>query len=225
MASCRLFLSLYRPCDVPVTHLGWSYMHLPSIRSSWQMSICGDSGNSEVDFPEPGVDVPVRNNAADFAIFCTKNIVKIVTEKRELPIRCHRWHRLPPVALVTTKLALWYLSGFSDVIINSRRHFFCFCLYLQNKPPSYDANITGINPEAFKRGDDRYDRLLCTGLQPGPPSETPGGLEGYWSVSAVTWPPKLELRRWRSSGPSSLMKVGQHWHMILRNHVLLLSCQ
>ena len=69
------------------------------------------------------------------------------------------------------------------------------------------TNITGINPEAFKRGDNRYDRLLCPGLQPGPPSQTPGGLgQGYWSVSAVTWPPKLELRRLRSSGPSSLMK-------------------
>ena len=27
----------------------------------------------------------------------------------------------------------------------------------------------------------------------------------YWSVSEVTWPPKLEFRRWGSSGPSSLM--------------------
>ena len=46
------------------------------------------------------------------------------------------------------------------------------------------------------------------GLQPGPPSQTPGGLgQRYWSVSAVTWPPKLELRRWGSSGPSSLMKM------------------
>ena len=43
-------------------------------------------------------------------------------------------------------------------------------------------------------------------LQSGPPSQTPGGLgQRYWSVSEVTWPPQLELRRWRSSGPSSVM--------------------
>ena len=55
-------------------------------------------------------------------------------------------------------------------------------------------------------GNHRYDRPLCPGLQPGPPSQTPGGLgQRYWSVSEVTWPPKLELRRWRSSGPSSVM--------------------
>ena len=39
-----------------------------------------------------------------------------------------------------------------------------------------------------------------------PPSQTPGGLgQRCWSVSGVTWPPNLEFRRWRSSGPSSLM--------------------
>ena len=66
--------------------------------------------------------------------------------------------------------------------------------------------ITGIAPEAVKWGVDRYDRPLCPGLQPGPPSQTPGGLgQRYWSVSEVTWPPQLELRRWRSSGPSSVM--------------------
>ena len=27
----------------------------------------------------------------------------------------------------------------------------------------------------------------------------------YWCVSEVTWPPQMELRRWRSSGPSSVM--------------------
>ena len=70
-------------------------------------------------------------------------------------------------------------------------------------------HITGINPEAVKWGDDHYDRLLCPGLQPGPPSQTTGGLgQRYWSVSEVTWPPKLELRRWRSSGPSSVMRQG-----------------
>ena len=68
--------------------------------------------------------------------------------------------------------------------------------------------ITGINPEAVKLGVDRYDRLLCPGLQPGPPSQTPGGLgQRYWSVSEVMWPPQLELRRWRSSGSSSVMSV------------------
>ena len=36
--------------------------------------------------------------------------------------------------------------------------------------------ITGINPEAVKWGDDHYVRLLCPGLQPGPPTQTPGGL-------------------------------------------------
>ena len=64
--------------------------------------------------------------------------------------------------------------------------------------------ITGINPYAVKWGDDHYDRPLCPGLQPSPPSQTPGGLgQRYWSVSEVTWSPNLELRRWRSSGPSS----------------------
>ena len=68
-------------------------------------------------------------------------------------------------------------------------------------------DITGINPEAIYLGDDHYDHSLCPGSQPGPPSQTPGGLgQRYWSVSVVTWPPKLELRRWGSSGPSSLMK-------------------
>ena len=84
------------------------------------------------------------------------------------------------------------------------------------------ANITGIIPEAFWWGDDRYDRLLCPGLQPGPPSQTPGGLgQGYWSVSAVTWLPKLELRRWRSSGPSSLMNL----HFWIEIMIIKLWCR
>ena len=75
--------------------------------------------------------------------------------------------------------------------------------------------ITGINPEAIKLGVNRYDRPLCPGLQPGPPSQTPGGLgQRYWSVSAVTWPPKLELRRWGSSGPSSLMFIWILWFLL-----------
>ena len=77
--------------------------------------------------------------------------------------------------------------------------------------------ITVINPEAVKWGDDHYDRLLCPGLQPGPPSQTLGGLgQRYWSVSEVTWPPKLELLRWRSSGPSSLIMIwywGSKWNL------------
>ena len=40
----------------------------------------------------------------------------------------------------------------------------------------------------------------------------PRGLgQRYWSVSAVTWPPKLELRRSGSSGPSSLMSQWFNW--------------
>ena len=71
-----------------------------------------------------------------------------------------------------------------------------------------NVTITEINPEAFKWGVDRYDRLLCPGLQPGPPSQTLGGLgQRYWCVSEVTWPPQMELRRWRSSGPSSVMSM------------------
>ena len=37
-------------------------------------------------------------------------------------------------------------------------------------------NITGINPEAILKMGDHYGHLLCPGLQPGPPSQTPGGL-------------------------------------------------
>ena len=36
--------------------------------------------------------------------------------------------------------------------------------------------ITGINPEAILIMGDPYGHLLCPGLQPGPPSQTPGGL-------------------------------------------------
>ena len=51
--------------------------------------------------------------------------------------------------------------------------------------------ITGINPEAILKVGDHYDHPLWPGLQPGPPSQTPGGLgQRYWSVSVVTWPPK-----------------------------------
>ena len=37
-------------------------------------------------------------------------------------------------------------------------------------------NITGINPEAILMVGDHYDHPLCPGFQPGPPSQTPGGL-------------------------------------------------
>ena len=41
-------------------------------------------------------------------------------------------------------------------------------------------------------GEDPYDHPLCPGLQPGPPSQTPGGLgQNCWSVIEVTWPPNL----------------------------------
>ena len=36
--------------------------------------------------------------------------------------------------------------------------------------------ITGIIPEAILIVGDHYGHLLCPGLQPGPPSQTPGGL-------------------------------------------------
>ena len=35
--------------------------------------------------------------------------------------------------------------------------------------------ITGINPEAILMVGDHYGHLLCPGLQPGPPGQTPGG--------------------------------------------------
>ena len=38
------------------------------------------------------------------------------------------------------------------------------------------AFITGISPEAILTMGDHYGLLLCPGLQPGPPSQTPGGL-------------------------------------------------
>ena len=81
--------------------------------------------------------------------------------------------------------------------------------------------ITGINPEAIWLGVDRYDRPLWPGLLPGPPSQTPGGLgQRYWSVSAVTWPPKLELRRCGSSGPSSLMNFVMGQNRLLKTHCI-----
>ena len=38
------------------------------------------------------------------------------------------------------------------------------------------VHITGINPEAILIVGDHYGHLLCPSLQPGPPSQTPGGL-------------------------------------------------
>ena len=41
-------------------------------------------------------------------------------------------------------------------------------------------------------GGPIYDHLLCPSLQPGPPSQTPGGLgQRCWSMSGVTWPPNV----------------------------------
>ena len=100
-------------------------------------------------------------------------------------------------------------SGVSSITTKDR-HFFTMQQALQIVPfHKSQCAITGINPEAILLRVDRYDCPLCPGLQPGPPSQTPGGLgQRYWSVSAVTWPPKLELRRSGSSGPSSLMHCG-----------------
>ena len=51
--------------------------------------------------------------------------------------------------------------------------------------------IKGINPKAILMVGDHYDHPLCPGLQPGPPSQTPGGLgQRFWSVSVVMSPPK-----------------------------------
>ena len=101
------------------------------------------------------------------------------------------------IASQITSLTIVYSAVYSDA--DERKHQSSASLPF----------ITGISPEAIKWGVDRYDRLLCPGLQPGPPSQTPGGLgQRHWSVSEVTWPPQLELRRWRSSGPSSVMYAG-----------------
>ena len=49
----------------------------------------------------------------------------------------------------------------------------------------------GNQSRGYFNGGRPHDHPLCPGLQPGPPSETPGGLgQRYWSVSMVTWPPK-----------------------------------
>ena len=49
-----------------------------------------------------------------------------------------------------------------------------------NRNPIYPCpsgvGITGINPEAILMMGDHYGHLLCSGLQPSPPSQTPGGL-------------------------------------------------
>ena len=63
-------------------------------------------------------------------------------------------------------------------------------------------------PRLLNEGTTTMTARFAPALKPGPPSQTPGDLglgQRYWSVSEVTWPPNLELRRWRSSGPSSLM--------------------
>ena len=56
------------------------------------------------------------------------------------------------------KLSLFHLHGNGKPI--SLTHFY----------------ITGINPDAILMVGDHYGHPLCPGLQPGPPSQTPGGL-------------------------------------------------
>ena len=64
----------------------------------------------------------------------------------------------------------------------------------------------GNQSQAILMVGDHHDHPMCRGLQPGPPSQTPGGLgQRYWSVM---WSPdhrNLEFLGWGSSGPSSLM--------------------
>ena len=113
-----------------------------------------------------------------------------------------KWRQISPHKIDDSTLQYC----FRKIYVHNINHF----LSLLVPKPEYCGQtvITGINPEAVKWGVDRYDRLLCPGLQPGPPSQTPGGLgQRYWSVREVTWPPQLELRRWRSSEPSSVMNV------------------
>ena len=54
----------------------------------------------------------------------------------------------------------------------------------------------------------------CSQFLPVKPQRSLG--QRYWSVNAVTWPPKLELRRWRSSGPSSLMYTLVHYPSLVQ---------
>ena len=64
----------------------------------------------------------------------------------------------------------------------------------------------GNQSRGYLMRGDHYDHPLWPGLQPDPPSQTPGVLsQRYWRVSVVTWPQKSGFSEVGSSGPSSLM--------------------
>ena len=66
-----------------------------------------------------------------------------------------------------------------------------------------DSHHYGNQSRGYLMGEEHYEHPLCPGLQPGPPSQTPGGLgQRYWSVSEVTWPPKSGVSGWGSLEPS-----------------------
>ena len=58
---------------------------------------------------------------------------------------------------------IWYFSWTGFVYQDLRERF---------KSMSYYGNQS----QGYLIGDDHYDHLLCPGLQPGSPSQTPGGL-------------------------------------------------
>ena len=132
-----------------------------------------------------------------------------------------------PIFIPISANIIWCKCVITNIILTRQlkicHRFYSTELKNQNDKTGFELykveHITGINPEAILLGVDRYDRALCPGLQPGPPSQTPGGLgQRYWSVSTVTWLPKLELRRSGSSGPSSAMRVFCAGH-VLSNHI------
>ena len=68
------------------------------------------------------------------------------------------------------------------------------CLYSSNISEIMLYTLRSLWPPAVPR------------LAARPSQSNPGGLgQRYWSVSEVTWPPKLDFWRWGSSGPSSLI--------------------
>ena len=67
------------------------------------------------------------------------------------------------------------------------------------------AVITGINPELVNEGTTTITAHCAPACSQALPVKPQG--HGYWSVSEVSWHPNLELWRWQSSGPSSLMVV------------------
>ena len=90
-------------------------------------------------------------------------------------------------------IPIQFMLNWIELIINSNSiHELIRALHDgRNLGRDFVYYITGINPEAILMVGDHYDHPLCPGLQPGPLSQTPGGLgQRYWSVSVVTWPPK-----------------------------------